>query len=230
LDYPKNRLEIQVLDDSTDETTQLIAHYIPRIQQMGISVEHLRRADRSGFKAGALAEAMKKANGELIAIFDADFVPPPEFLCQLLPYFADSNTGLVQARWAHLNPSHSWLTRCQAFLLDAHMYAEQRGRDSAGYLITFNGTAGMWRKDCITDAGGWQSDTLTEDLDLSYRAQLRGWQLRYAGQVSAPAELPLTLQALKAQQYRWMKGIAECARKHLLTTMQSSRLSAASKV
>jgi len=229
-DYPKDRMEIQVLDDSTDETTDIIAQELPAIRRQGISIEHVRRNDRTGFKAGALAEGLKTARGEFIAIFDADFVPTPDFLKNTIPYFDHADIGLVQGRWEHLNPDYSLLTRFQAFYLDAHFFVEQRGRSSAGHLINFNGTAGVWRKTCIIDAGGWQHDTLTEDLDLSYRAQLRGWHFRYLDEVRAPAELPVAMHALKTQQFRWMKGIAECARKNLWTVLQSPDLSVGNKI
>jgi cellulose synthase/poly-beta-1,6-N-acetylglucosamine synthase-like glycosyltransferase len=229
LDYPGHLLEIQVLDDSTDETTTLIEQQLDFIRQQGITIKHLQRADRTGFKAGALAQGTRQATGEFIAIFDADFLPAPDFLLRLLPYFTNPRVGLVQARWDHLNATDSLLTRFQGFFLDAHLFVEQWGRQTARHLINFNGTAGIWRKACIDDAGGWHADTLTEDLDLSYRAQLRGWQFNYAGDVGVLAELPLSMQALKTQQFRWMKGIAECARKHLGPTLQSSRLRPASK-
>ncbi|WP_381527748.1 glycosyltransferase [Spirosoma soli] len=229
LDYPRHLLDIQVLDDSSDETTSLIDNQLALIRQRGISIAHIRRAERTGFKAGALAQGTRQAQGDFIAIFDADFLPAPDFLLRLIPYFTHPEIGLVQARWDHLNLTDSWLTRFQGFFLDAHLFVEQWGRHSANHLINFNGTAGIWRKACIEDAGGWHADTLTEDLDLSYRAQLRGWKFQYAGEVGVPAELPLSMQALKTQQFRWMKGIAECARKHLGSTLQSSRLQISNK-
>ncbi len=229
IDYPRHLLDIQVLDDSTDETTRLVDRQLSFIRGQGITIEHIRRDQRTGFKAGALAEGLRRAQGEFVAIFDADFLPAPDFLLRLLPHFDQPNVGLVQARWDHVNLTDSWLTRFQGLFLDAHLFVEQWGRQTANHLINFNGTAGIWRKTCIEDAGGWHMDTLTEDLDLSYRAQLRGWQFRYAGDVGVPAELPFSMQALKTQQFRWMKGIAECARKHLWPTLQSSRLRASSK-
>ncbi len=216
LDYPKELLEIQVLDDSTDETVQLIAKQLSQYQQEGINIQHIRRQERTGFKAGALAYGLEKAKGEFIAIFDADFVPSANFLKQTIPHFyADKQTGVVQTRWGHVNKDYSLLTRLQAFGLDGHFTIEQGGRSHAHSLINFNGTGGVWRKSCIIDAGSWSDDTLTEDLDLSYRAQMRGWEFVYLEEVEAPAELPILMPAIKSQQFRWNKGAAECARKHL---------------
>ena len=213
LRYPKDKLDIQLLDDSTDETVELIAQKVNTYKQQGFAIEHIRRPERKGFKAGALAYGLDIAKGEFIAIFDADFVPDPEFLLKTIPHFTDPKVGIVQTRWEHLNEDFSLMTQLQAFGLNAHFTIEQSSRYSAGFLANFNGTGGVWRKTAIADAGGWQSDTLTEDLDLSYRAQLRGWKFVYREDIGSPAELPVAMNALKSQQYRWMKGAAECARK-----------------
>ncbi len=220
-DYPKDRFEIQVLDDSTDDTTEIIRREMSRLGTRGFNVTHVQRNDRKGFKAGALKHGKDLARGEFIAIFDADFVPLPDFLLQTIPYFADKETAMVQARWAHLNEDYSPLAMLLGFALDAHFSVEQGGRFAAGYFINFNGTAGVWRKAAIDDAGGWEADTLTEDLDLSYRAQLKGWSLRFAEDIIAPAELPVTIGAIKSQQYRWTKGAAECSRKNLARVFAS---------
>jgi cellulose synthase/poly-beta-1,6-N-acetylglucosamine synthase-like glycosyltransferase len=209
-DYPRDKFDIQVLDDSTDETKDLIAAKVAEVAARGIQIEHIHRVDRTGYKAGALDAAMDKVKGDFIAIFDADFVPDPDFLQKTMPHFDNDNVGVVQTRWGHLNKSYSLLTELQAFGLNGHFAAEQGGRNAAGHFINFNGTGGIWRKKCIESAGGWEHDTLTEDLDLSYRAQLRGWKFKYLEHVIAPAELPITMSALKAQQHRWMKGGAEC--------------------
>lgn len=213
LDYPLDRLEIQVLDDSTDETQEIIATEVKKWQQKGLDIEQVQREVRTGFKAGALQHGLERAKGEFIAIFDADFLPAPDFLLDTLPHFS-SNTGMVQTRWGHVNERFSLLTQMQAFGLNAHFTIEQTGRNASGKFMNFNGTAGVWRKTCITDAGGWQHDTLTEDLDLSYRAQLKGWKFEYLEDVICPAELPILVPAIKSQQYRWNKGAAETARKN----------------
>lgn len=228
--YPKNRFEIQVLDDSTDETVELIANKIQQVQKQGISIYHIRRPNRNGFKAGALAEGLKTAKGEFVAIFDADFVPEPDFLLKTLPHFVSPMVGVVQTRWEHLNENFSILTKLQAFGLDAHFSIEQKGRNVGGHFINFNGTAGIWRKRCVENAGGWQADTLTEDLDLSYRAQMNGWQFVYLEHVGSPAELPVEMNALKSQQFRWTKGAAECARKHLFNVLKNKHLSLKTKI
>jgi cellulose synthase/poly-beta-1,6-N-acetylglucosamine synthase-like glycosyltransferase len=215
LDYPQELLEIQVLDDSTDETKQLIDEVVGQYQNHGIDIKAVRREVRTGYKAGALQYGLELAKGDFVAIFDADFMPRKDFLLQTLGYFTNDNIGLVQTRWEHLNQNYSILTRMQAFGLDAHFTVEQSGRNLAGSFINFNGTAGIWRKECISDAGGWQHDTLTEDLDLSYRAQLNGWKFIYVQDVGSPAELPVVVPAIKSQQYRWNKGAAETARKNL---------------
>lgn len=222
LDYPQHRLEVQILDDSTDETTGIISGLLPVLRQRGIDVYHLRRSERSGFKAGALAYGLQSARGELIAILDADFLPAPDFLKNVVPYFADPQVGAVQARWGHLNQEYSLLTRVQAMALDTHFAVEQAGRSAGGYFLNFNGTAGLWRKSCIQSAGGWSSDTLTEDLDLSYRAQLQGWKFVYLDDVVVPAELPVSMEAARSQQFRWTKGGAACSRKYLPAVLLKS--------
>lgn len=209
-DYPKEKLQIQVLDDSTDETKDVIAKKVAEVAARGINIQHVHRVDRTGYKAGALDAAMDQVQGDLIAIFDADFVPEPDFLKKTIPYFQNEKIGVVQTRWGHINKDYSLLTELQAFGLNGHFAIEQGGRNAAGHFINFNGTGGVWRKQCIEDAGGWEHDTLTEDLDLSYRAQMKGWKFQYLEEVVAPAELPITMSALKSQQHRWMKGGAEC--------------------
>lgn len=221
LDYPICKLEIQVLDDSDDETSEIINKKIKKYQKVGFDIQHLRRGERVGYKAGALQYGLERAIGGFIAIFDADFIPNPDFLLKTLPYFHDK-VGMVQTRWDHLNKDYSLITRMQAFGLDAHFTIEQSGRLNAGSFINFNGTAGVWRKECILDAGGWHYDTLTEDLDLSYRAQLKGWKFEYLENVLSPAELPVVVPAVKSQQYRWNKGAAETARKNLFQVLKSS--------
>jgi cellulose synthase/poly-beta-1,6-N-acetylglucosamine synthase-like glycosyltransferase len=214
-EYPKELFEIQILDDSTDETTQIIAQKINQSDLQSLDIQHIRRDSRIGFKAGALAYGLTIAKGEFIAIFDADFIPQKDFLQKTIPYFEDSNVGVVQTRWEHLNKDFSLLTQLQAFGLDAHFTIEQSGRNAAGHFINFNGTAGIWRREAIESAGGWQADTITEDLDLSYRSQLKGWQFVYLEEVSSPAELPVAMNAIKSQQYRWSKGAAECMLKNI---------------
>lgn len=213
IEYPKNKLEIQVLDDSTDDTTTIARECVQHWSEQGYDITYIHRIDRSGYKAGALKAGLEKAEGQYIAIFDADFVPKKDFLKKTIPLFHSHNIGMVQTRWEHLNRNDSVLTRSLAFMLDAHFRVEQNGRNAADCYINFNGTAGVWRKDCILDAGNWQSDTLTEDLDLSYRAQLKGWQFIYTEDVDVPAEIPPVMSAIKSQQYRWNKGGAETAKK-----------------
>lgn len=207
--YPRDKFEIQVLDDSTDESIQITADKVKAIKYKGIDIFHIQRKDRIGFKAGALDYGLKMAKGEFIVIFDADFIPDPNFLLKTIPYFKDEKIGVVQTRWGHINKNYSLLTRLQAFGLDAHFTVEQLGRNQGGHFINFNGTAGVWRKACIEDAGGWEHDTLTEDLDLSYRAQLNGWKFKFLENVVTDAELPVVMSALKNQQFRWTKGGAE---------------------
>lgn len=214
LDYPRDRIEIQVLDDSTDETASMIAKKVNELRARGVDILHLHRTNREGFKAGALAKGLESAKGEFIAIFDADFMPQKDFLLRMIPRFA-GNTAFVQARWGHLNRDYSLLTLLQSFSLDAHFAIDQLARSSGGYVFNFNGTAGVWRKSAILDAGGWHADTLTEDMDLSYRVFLRGWRAVYAGDVEAPAELPVSFTAYRRQQYRWARGSLECAFKYL---------------
>ena len=208
IDYPRDKFQIQVLDDSTDETKDIIANKCAEVAARGINIQHIHRTDRTGYKAGALDCAMEKVEGEFIAIFDADFVPSKDFLLRTIPYFTE-NVGVVQTRWGHLNKDYSLLTELQAFGLNGHFAIEQGGRNVSGHYINFNGTAGVWRRATIDDAGGWEHDTITEDLDLSYRAQMKGWRFVYLEEVESPAELPITMSALKSQQHRWMKGGAE---------------------
>ncbi|MEY3075695.1 MAG: hypothetical protein RJB25_1339 [Bacteroidota bacterium] len=209
MDYPRDKFQIQVLDDSTDETKDIIANKCAEVAARGINIQHVHRTDRTGYKAGALDDAMDKVEGEFIAIFDADFVPSKDFLLRTIPYFQADNVGVVQTRWGHLNKDYSLLTELQAFGLNGHFAIEQGGRNVSGHYINFNGTAGVWRRSTIDDAGGWEHDTITEDLDLSYRAQMKGWRFVYLEEVESPAELPITMSALKSQQHRWMKGGAE---------------------
>ena len=223
LAYPPGRLHIQVLDDSTDETVALAAARVAYHAGRGLCIEHVRRPTRQGYKAGALRYGLTQTKAEFVAIFDADFVPTPDFLTRTLPYFRAPDVGVVQTRWGHLNEDDSLLTELQAFALNGHFFVEQVGRGSGGHFINFNGTGGVWRRRCIEDAGGWHDDTLTEDLDLSYRAQLRGWRFVYLPDVVAPAELPAAMDALKSQQFRWTKGGAETARKHLGQVLRSGQ-------
>ncbi len=214
--YPREKLEIQVLDDSTDETSSVVAGIVKEFVAQGYDLKHIQRGNREGYKAGALREGLKVARGQFIAIFDADFVPREDFLLQTIPYFlCDQKIGMVQTRWEHLNTEYSLLTRAQAMALDGHFVIEQAIRNRAGFFINFNGTGGIWRRACIEDSGNWQDDTLTEDLDLSYRAQLRGWKFKFLSDVTSPAELPSEINALKSQQFRWTKGAIETAKKIL---------------
>jgi cellulose synthase/poly-beta-1,6-N-acetylglucosamine synthase-like glycosyltransferase len=215
LDYPRERLEIQVLDDSTDETRSIAESAVRRFSAQGIDIKYFHRTDRRGYKAGALEAGLKVARGEFIAIFDADFLPTRDFLDRLLPFFKDARVGMVQARWGHINQDYSLLTKIQSILLDGHFVLEHGGRHRAGRFFNFNGTAGVWRRTTIDDAGGWQHDTLTEDLDLSYRAQLRGWRFVFVPEVIAPAEVPVEMNAFKSQQHRWAKGSIQTCRKLL---------------
>jgi cellulose synthase/poly-beta-1,6-N-acetylglucosamine synthase-like glycosyltransferase len=215
IEYPKDKLEIQVLDDSTDETVEVVAKIVKAKQELGFDIQHVRRSNREGFKAGALKEGMKSAKGKYIAIFDADFIPKKDFLRNTLRYFTHDKIGLVQTRWEHLNEDYSILTKIQALALNGHFVIEQTVRNKAGFFIQFNGTGGVWLKECIEDAGNWHADTLTEDLDLSYRAQLKGWKFIYLRDFTTPAELPAEMNALKAQQFRWTKGAIETSKKLL---------------
>lgn len=221
-DYPKDKFEIQVLDDSNDETFDIIAERVKFWETQGFQIEHVQRADRKGFKAGALAFGLGKAKGEYIAIFDADFLPEKDFLRKTIPHFQNPKIGMVQTRWGHLNRDYSMLTKMQAFALDGHFTIEQSGRNQSHAFINFNGTAGVWRKSCILESGNWSHDTLTEDLDLSYRAQMKGWEFVYLEEVCAPAELPPIMSAIKSQQYRWLKGGAETARKHFWSMLNTN--------
>ncbi len=215
LDYPRDRLQVQVLDDSTDLTTEIIARLVREYRAQGLDIECRHRTNRQGYKAGALAEGLAVARGELVAIFDADFLPPPDWLRKVVPEFADPKLGCFQTRWGHANREFSALTRAQALGIDGHFVIEQTVRSANGLFLNFNGTAGIWRRSCIQDAGGWQSDTLTEDLDLSYRAQLCGWRIGYRPDVVVPAELPAQIEALLHQQFRWAKGSIQTVRKIL---------------
>lgn len=229
LDYPKDRFEIQVLDDSTDDSVLISQRKVKEYQSKGFDIKWIHRTNRTGYKAGALKAAMLQAKGDFIAIFDADFLPRPDFLKVTMSYFNDPAIGLVQTRWEHINEDFSLLTRLQAMQLNVHFTIEQQGRQSGNCLLQFNGTAGVWRRICIDDAGGWEADTLTEDLDLSYRAQLKGWKIHYLEQFGSPAELPAEMNGLKSQQFRWMKGGAENARK-LLPTVWKSNLNFRQKI
>ena len=222
LDWPADRLEIQVLDDSDDDTAEIIAPELNRLRREGLRISHLRRGHRVGYKAGALAHGLNLAGGEFIAVFDADNLPRPDFLTRLMGYFKERESGLVQARWSFLNRNQSLLCRAQALFLDAHFLVEQSARSRGGLFMNFNGTAGIWRRKAIEDAGGWQSDTLTEDLDLSYRAQLAGWKMRLAEDVDVPTELPAAIRSFKTQQYRWARGAVETGRKVLPQVFASS--------
>ena len=215
LRYPQERLEIQVLDDSTDETTAIAARLVAYYRQQGVEITLLHRHDRHGYKAGALQEGLTKATGEFIAIFDADFVPVPDFLLRTVPFFADPTIAMVQTRWGHINQDYSALTVAYATSLDGHFGVEQPARNWSGLFMNFNGTGGIWRRQAIDDAGGWQADTLTEDLDLSYRVQLRGWRMKFLPQVVCPGEIPVQMSAIKSQQQRWAKGAVQTAKKLL---------------
>jgi cellulose synthase/poly-beta-1,6-N-acetylglucosamine synthase-like glycosyltransferase len=221
LDYPREKLDIQLLDDSTDETVQVARALVERHAALGYPVTYLHRDNRSGFKAGALAEGLKTAQGEFVAIFDADFVPPPDFLLKCIHHFTDPKIGMVQTRWTHINRNYSFLTEVEAILLDGHFVLEHSARSRTGVFFNFNGTAGMWRRVAIDEAGGWEHDTLTEDTDLSYRAQLKGWKFVYLQDVECPAELPVEMTAFKTQQARWAKGLIQVAKKILPKVLSS---------
>jgi cellulose synthase/poly-beta-1,6-N-acetylglucosamine synthase-like glycosyltransferase len=228
LDWPRDRLEIQVLDDSDDDTRQIGEQVVARLVAEGVDVRHVTRSRPEGFKAGALREGLAQARGELVAIFDADFVPPPDFLRQAVPHLADPRVACVQGRWEHLNRGYSWLTRAIALGIDGHFAVEQPAKASRGMLLNFNGTAGVWRAAAIRDAGDWSGDTIAEDLDLSYRAQLRGWRIVYLPGLACPAEVPAQMQAFRRQQARWAQGSIQCARKHMGAVWRS-RLPLATK-
>jgi cellulose synthase/poly-beta-1,6-N-acetylglucosamine synthase-like glycosyltransferase len=221
LKYPKKKLEIQVLDDSTDETYDIVRKAVKQIKARGFNIVHMHRKQRDGYKAGALRDGFAKGKGEFFAIFDADFIPQPEFLQRTLPQFKDPKVAFVQTRWGHLNRSFSFLTLLQSLAIDAHFMVEQLSRNRARLWFNFNGTAGIWRRKAIEDAGGWKADTLTEDLDLSYRAFLKGYRARFLGSVETPAELPITFNAFRRQQHRWAKGSLECAVRLLPTIWRS---------
>jgi cellulose synthase/poly-beta-1,6-N-acetylglucosamine synthase-like glycosyltransferase len=221
IDYPSELLEIQVLDDSTDETCEIAELAVRRHAAQGVNITYVHRNDRAGYKAGALEAGLKVAHGEFIAIFDADFLPSPDFLHRVMPYFCDSQIGMVQARWGHINQDYSLLTKIQSILLDGHFVLEHGGRNRAGRFFNFNGTAGVWRRVAIDSAGGWQHDTITEDLDLSYRAQLQGWKFVFLPDVIAPAEVPVEMNAFKSQQHRWAKGSIQTCRKLLPQIMRA---------
>ncbi|HUB07861.1 MAG TPA: cellulose synthase family protein [Myxococcales bacterium] len=229
IEYPRELLEVQVLDDSTDETREIAAAAVERCRASGIDIRYLHRDDRRGYKAGALEEGLKSARGELIAVFDADFVPAPDFLRRTVPHFSEPRVGMVQVRWGHLNRAFSVLTQAQSIMLDGHFVIEHTARNRSGRFFNFNGTAGIWRRSAIVDAGGWHHDTLTEDLDLSYRAQLRGWQFVFLPEVVSPAEVPVEMNAFKSQQHRWAKGSIQTAKK-LLPEIFRSDLPRAVKV
>ena len=226
MDYPAEKLEIQVLDDSTDESAELTRELVSRLKFLKHNIIYLSRSHRADFKAGALKEGLKTAKGDFIAIFDSDFLPEPDWLKRSLPHFNNDHIGAVQTRWGHLNRNYSLMTKVQAFALDFHFLLEQNGRSFSGNFINFNGTAGIWRKECIQDAGNWQGDTLTEDLDLSYRAQLKHWKFKYLDSVVTPAELPITMEAVRSQQFRWNKGAAENFQKNFRKIMSAKGISA----
>jgi cellulose synthase/poly-beta-1,6-N-acetylglucosamine synthase-like glycosyltransferase len=221
LSYPQDKLDIQMLDDSTDETVEVARILVDRYAALGHHVTYLHRDNREGFKAGALAEGLKTAKGEFVAIFDADFVPPPDFLLKCIHHFTDTKIGMVQTRWTHINRDYSLLTQVEAILLDGHFVLEHSGRSRSGAFFNFNGTAGMWRRQAIDEAGGWEHDTLTEDTDLSYRAQLKGWKFLYLQDVECPAELPVEMTAFKTQQARWAKGLIQVSKKILPRVLKS---------
>jgi len=220
-DYPQAKLQIQVIDDSTDESVIIVAERIAHYKARGFDIDHIRRENRQGYKAGALADAMDSVKGEFIAIFDADFIPKPDFLLKIIPFFKDKGVGLVQSRWTYLNTQANRLTKLQSVMLDAHFGIEQVTRYGQGLCFNFNGTAGVWRKETILDAGGWKSDTLTEDTDLSYRAQMRGWQFVYRPDICSPSEIPENMKVFKVQQHRWAKGTIEVMKKLLPTIWKS---------
>jgi len=222
IEYPREKLEIQVLDDSTDETVQVARSVVERYAAFGHKISYHHRTNREGYKAGALDAGLKVSTGEFVAIFDADFMPTPDWLMKVIHHFANPEIGMVQTRWTHLNRNYSFLTEVEAILLDGHFILEHGGRSRAGVFFNFNGTAGMWRRKAIDDAGGWEHDTLTEDTDLSYRSQLKGWKFRYLQDVECPAELPIEMTAFKTQQARWAKGLIQCAKKDLPKVLRAN--------
>lgn len=223
LDYPRDRLEIQLLDDSTDETQQIAGQVVENFKKQGFNVEHIHRFNREGFKAGALKEGFEKARGKFIAIFDADFLPQRDFLKKIIPqFYGEKKLGMVQARWGHLNQDYSLMTQAQSVLLDGHFVIEHSARNRSGRFFNFNGTAGVWDRECLEDAGGWEFDTLTEDLDISYRAQMKGWDFLYLPDLVVPAELPVDVNGFKIQQHRWAKGSIQTARKLIPRILKSS--------
>ena len=222
IEYPRELLEIQVLDDSTDETCKVAERAVRRQAANGIDIKYLHRTDRTGYKAGALEAGLKVARGQFVAIFDADFIPSADFLLKTVPYFGDPDVALVQARWGHINADYSLLTKVQSILLDAHFVLEHGARNRAGHFFNFNGTAGIWRREAIADGGGWQHDTLTEDLDLSYRTQLKGWRFVFLPGLVAPAEVPVEMNSFKSQQHRWAKGSIQTCRKLLPRILRSN--------
>jgi cellulose synthase/poly-beta-1,6-N-acetylglucosamine synthase-like glycosyltransferase len=221
IDYPREKLEIQVLDDSTDDTQDIARRTVDRYAGQGLDIHYIHRVDRTGYKAGALEAGMKVARGDYVLIFDADFVPRKDIIHHMIHYFTDPRVGMVQTRWGHINKKHSLLTRVQSLMLDGHFMIEHNARYRTGRFFNFNGTAGMWRREAIEDAGGWQHDTITEDMDLSFRAQLRGWRFVYRPDVISPAELPQDFNSFKAQQFRWAKGSIQVARKLLWTVLRA---------
>ncbi|MDR3738811.1 MAG: glycosyltransferase family 2 protein [Terracidiphilus sp.] len=229
MEYPREKIEIQVLDDSTDESSDVAAEIVARYKALGHPIEYIHRTNRHGFKAGALDEGLKASRGEFVAIFDADFVPPPDWIMKVIHHFAEPDVGMVQTRWTHLNRDYSLLTKIEAILLDAHFVIEHGSRVRTGEFFNFNGTAGMWRRQAIADGGGWQHDTLTEDTDLSYRSQMAGWRFKYLPEVECPSELPIEMTAFKTQQARWAKGLIQVSIK-LLPRIFSSGLERKRKI
>lgn len=230
IEYPRELLTIDILDDSNDNTSSIIASKVDEYVGKGINIQHKKRETRTGYKAGALKHFMDDWDCELIVVFDADFVPPRNFLSELIPHFNDKDIGMIQSRWGHLNQEESILTKLQALALNFHFTIEHKGRNEGNYFMNFNGTAGIWRKKCIQDAGGWSDKTLTEDLELSYRAQLKGWKFKYISEIVSDAELPETMHALKVQQYRWNKGGAQCFRQLFKPIFRSKRMSSHQKL
>ncbi len=221
IDYPKDKLEIQVLDDSIDETTNIARAKVDELCERGYDAKYVHRTDRTGYKAGALEEGLKTATGEFVMVFDADFVPTKTVLMELIHHFTDEKVGMVQARWGHINRDYSMLTKCQSMMLDGHFIIEHIARNRSGRFFNFNGTAGIWRKSTIADAGGWEHDTVTEDMDLSFRAQLKGWKFVYVPSALAPAEIPCEMNSFKTQQFRWAKGSAQTTKKLLWTVLRA---------